>query len=141
MSTNAPEKRPDAGLPAEPEASVGQLVSSAMGDVSALIRSEIALAKAEVGYSIKNGGLGAALFAVAGFLLVLSVIMLSVAIAYFIHMTGLDLAWCFLIVWGGYTLLAMLIAFIGFRRVKLVRPPKRTIEQAVETKNALTSRG
>ena len=90
------------------------LVASCVGD--AACRS-VLTARIDV----KNGGLGAALFAAAGFLLLLAVIMLSVAVAYFIHMTGLDLAWCFLIVWGGYTVLALLRAFIGFRRVKLVR--------------------
>ena len=44
--------------------------------------------------------------AVGAFLGLLAVIMLSVAIAYFVHMTGLDLAWCFLIVFLLYALLA-----------------------------------
>ena len=42
--------------------------------------------------------------------------MLSVAFAYFVHMTGLDLAWCFLIVFGVYLLLAGLLAFVGSGR-------------------------
>ena len=39
-------------------------------------------------------------------------IMLSVALAYFIHMTGLDLAWCFLIVFALTVLVMEVIGFI-----------------------------
>ncbi len=47
------------------------------------------------------------MFAGAAFLLLLAMIMLSVAFAYFINLIfGLDLAWCFLIVFGVYVLIA-----------------------------------
>ena len=124
----------------EEEPSIGQLVASASRDVSTLVRHEIALAKSEVKVSVKAGGLGIALFAAAGFVLVLGVIMLSVAIAYFLHMTGMDLAWCFLIVFGLYALLAALLGFVGYRKVRKVRAPERAIHQAQETKRALTNR-
>lgn len=137
MSDVQPKSRADL---AEQEPSVGQLVTSALGDVSTLIKSEIDLAKAELTFSVKNGGLAAALFAAAGLLLLLGVIMLSVAFAYLINLTGLDLAWCFLIVWFVYTLIAGVLGFIGVKRVKYVGPPKRAIEQARETKTALLSR-
>ena len=123
------------------EPSIGQLVASASRDVSTLVRHEIALAKSEVKVSVKAGGMGVALFAAAGFVLVLGIIMLSVAIAYFLHMTGMDLAWCFLIVFALYALLAGLLGFVGFRSVRKVRAPERAIHQAQETKRALTQRG
>ena len=119
------------------EPTIGKLVGDVSKDVSSLIRNEIALAKTEVKVSVKAGGLGLALFAVAGFLLLLAVIMLSVAIAYFVHLTGLDLAWCFLIVFGGYTLIALLLAFVGYRSVKKVRKPEHSIEQLKETRAVL----
>jgi hypothetical protein len=77
------------------------------------------------------------MFAVAAFLGLLAIIMLSIAIAFFLHMTGLDLAWCFLIVFGAYVLVAGLLAMIGIRKVKQVRAPERAIHQAQETKNVL----
>ena len=123
------------------EPSIGQLVASASRDVSTLVRHEIALAKSEVKVSVKAGGIGAALFAAAGFLLVLAVIMLSVAIAYFVNMTGLDLAWCFSIVFLVYVLIAGVLGFVGFRKIRGVRPPERAIHQAQETKTALLNRG
>jgi uncharacterized membrane protein len=124
----------------EEEPTIGQLVASASRDVSTLVRNEIALAKSEVKVSVKAGGLGVALFAAAGFVLVLGIIMLSVAIAYFLHMTGMDLAWCFLIVFALYALLAGLLGFVGYRKVRKVGAPERAIHQAQETKRALTNR-
>jgi len=139
--SNVPQQVPTTTELAEAEPSVGELVTSALDDMSRLVKHELELAKAELTFSVKNGGLAAGLFGAAAFLLLLGVIMLSVAVAYLIHLTGLDLAWCFLIVWGAYTGLAAILAFIGWTRVKFVRPPKRAIEQAKETKAALTSRG
>jgi hypothetical protein len=63
--------------------------------------------------------------------------MLSVAFAYFLNMTGLDLAWCFHIVFGVYLLIAGVLAFVGLRKVKQVRAPERAIHQAQETKSIL----
>ncbi len=123
------------------EPSIGELVASASRDVSSLIRHEIALAKSEVVVSAKAGGIGAALFAAAVFVLLLGVIMASVALAYFIHMTGLDLAWCFSIVFLLYVIVAAVLAFIGYKKFRAVRPPERAIHQAQETKNALANRG
>ena len=119
------------------EPTIGKLVVDASRDMSALVRSEIALAKSELRVSIKAGGFSIGMFAGAAFLGLLAVIMLSVAIAYFVHMTGLDLAWCFLIVFGAYLLIAGLLGFLGVRKIKKVRPPERAIEQAKETKTLL----
>jgi hypothetical protein len=111
---------------------IGGLVIDASRDISTLISKEIALAKSELKVSFKHGGTGIGLFAGAAFLGVLAIIMLSVAIAYFLHMTGLDLAWCFLIVFGVYLLIAALLAFIGIKQVKQVKAPERAIGQAKE---------
>jgi hypothetical protein len=119
---------------------IGRLVSDATRDVSSLLRNEIQLAKAEIQFSVKSGGTGIALFAVAAFFAVLAVIMLSVAFAYFIHWNGqgLDLQWAFTIVFGVYLLVAGLLAFVGVRKVKKVRAPERAIAQANEAKQILT---
>jgi uncharacterized membrane protein len=122
------------------EPSIGRLVADASRDVSALVQNEIALAKAELKVSVRAGGLSVGLFAAAAFLMLLGVIMLSVAIAYFLHMTGLDLAWCFLIVFAVYAVVAALLGFVGVRKVKGVRPPERAMHQAQETKNTLMHR-
>jgi ABC-type multidrug transport system fused ATPase/permease subunit len=118
---------------------IGRLVSDASRDVSSLIRNEIRLAKSEIQVSVKAGGIGIALFAAAAFFALMSLIMLSVAIAYFINWNGhgLSLHWAFLIVFGFYLLLAALLAFVGIRSVKKVRGPQKAIAQANETKQIL----
>ncbi len=119
------------------EPTIGKLVVDASRDVSSLVQSEIALAKSELKVSIKAGGLSIALFAAAGFLGLLAIIMLSVAFAYFVHMTGLDLAWCFLIVFGAYLLIAGILGFVGVRKIKQVKAPEKAIHQAKENKTLL----
>jgi hypothetical protein len=116
---------------------IGKLVVDASRDVSSLIRSEIALAKSELRVSAKAGGISIGLFGAAAFLILLAIIMFSVALAYFLHMTGLDLAWCFLIVFGAYVLLAALLGLVGVRKSKQVKAPERAIEQAKESKSLL----
>ena len=141
QASNAPVTRPHSDVPSKDDPTLGKLVADASRDISSLVRQEIALAKSELRISVKAGGFGIGLFAGAAFIGVLAIIMLSVAIAYFIHMTGLDLAWCFSIVFLLYVLLAGLLAFVGFRKVRAVRPPERAIHQAQATKDALTHRG
>ena len=114
-------------VPATDDPTIGKLVGDVSNDVSSLIRSEIALAKTELKFSAKAGGVGLGLFAAAAFLLVLAVIMLSVAFAYFIHFTGLDLAWCYLIVFGFYALVAAVLGLFGYRSVRKVRGPEASI--------------
>jgi hypothetical protein len=124
---------------AEDEPTIGRLVHDASRDISTLLSKEIQLAKSELKVSVRAGGLGLALFAAAAFIAVLAVIMLSVAIAYLINWNGegLDLHWAFLIVFGLYLLLAGLLAFVGFKKVKKVGPPERAIEQGREIPRAL----
>ena len=125
--------------PADGDPTIGRLVHDASRDISTLIQKEIQLAKSELKVSVKAGGTGVGLFAAAGFLLVLAVIMLSVAIAYFINWNGEGLAlhWAFLIVFGFYALVAALLVFLGVRSVKRVRAPERAIEQGREIPKAL----
>jgi hypothetical protein len=116
---------------------IGKLVVDAFDDFGTLLRHIIELAKSELRVSVRAGGMAIALFALAGFVALLAIIMVSIAIAFFIHMAGLDLAWCFLIVFGGYLLLAGLLGLIGYRKVRKVRAPERTMAQASDTPRAL----
>lgn len=122
---------------------IGALVVDASRDISALISKEIQLAKSELKVSIRHGGTGLGLFAAAGFVGVLAIIMLSVAFAYLLHWNGagLDLHWAFLVVFAVYLLLAGLLAFIGIKQVKQVRAPERAISQGREIPRALKGRG
>jgi hypothetical protein len=124
------------------EPTIGRLVTDAQRDLRTLISKEIELAKSELKVSFTAGGIGLGLFAGAAFVLVLAVIMLSVAIAYLIHWNGdgLDLHWAFLIVFGFYLLVAMLMVWIGVRKLKKVKAPEKAIEQGREIPRALKGR-
>jgi putative superfamily III holin-X len=142
MTSTTPPTRPgkrrrqvDVPSPADP--TVGKLFVDASRDLSSLVRNEIALAKTELKVSIRAGGTGLGLFAAAAFLALLAIIMLSVALAYFVSMTGLHLAWSFLIVFAVYLLVAGVLGFVGVRKVKKVRAPQRAIHQAQEASSLL----
>jgi hypothetical protein len=123
--------------PSSDDPTIGRLVADASRDISTLLSKEIELAKSELKVSVTAGGVGVAFFAGAAFIALLGVIMLSVAIAYFIHWAGLGLHWSFLIVFGLYLLLAGLLGFLGYRKVKQVKAPERAIEQGKEIPKAL----
>ncbi len=129
--------RSSADVPSPDDPTIGRLVADATRDLSSLLHNEIALAKSELRVSLKNGGTGAGLFAAAAFLVLLAVVMISIAFAFFITMAGLDPAWAFLIVFGVYVVIAAILAAIGVRKVKRVRAPQRAIHQAQEAKTLL----
>ncbi len=82
------------------ERTLGQLVADATHDISSIMHSEIALAKAEIGADAKRAGGGAAMFAVAGLFAFLALILLLIAAAYGLVAAGLAPWLSFLIVAG-----------------------------------------
>jgi len=109
---------------------IGRLVADASRDLSALMQSEIQLAKSELKVSVKSGGIGAALFGVVAFFALLLIILLSITTAFFLTMTGLHPAWAFLIVSGFYLLLMVVLTIAGIRLIKKVSAPEQTISTA-----------
>ena len=116
---------------------IGRLVADVTRDLSSIVQHEIALAKSELRISVKAGGIGAALVAVAAFLLLLVLILGSVTIAYFLTMTGLHPAWAFLIVTAFYLLLAVVLVLVAWSRFKKIRAPEKTIGAAKQIPSAL----
>lgn len=113
--------------------SIGQLVASATAEMSALVHDEIALAKAEVRQDVKRGVIGSIAFIAAGVFALFSIPVLSFAAAYGIHNLGLGLAWSFLIVGAAFIALGLLLAFLGIRKFKKVKPPEKSIASAKQT--------
>lgn len=114
----------------EVEPTIGRLVADASRDISTLLHSEIALAKSEVKVSVKAGGIGAGLLAVAAFFGLLIIILVSIAAAFFLTMTGMHAAWAFLIVTGFYVVVAAILILLGIRLLKKIRAPEKTISTA-----------
>jgi hypothetical protein len=106
--------------------SLGDLVSTATRDMSTLIRSEIQLAKVEIKRDVTAAGKGAGLLGGAGFLGVLALIFLSIALAYALGEI-VPLGWGFFIVGALYLVVAGVAALLGKKSLTKVGPPERTI--------------
>jgi hypothetical protein len=130
---------PQPGIPEVEEPTIGRLIADTTRDFSTLIRDEIELLKGELKVSVKAGGIGVAMFALAGFLGLLAIIMGSFALAYFFDWWFAGTAVSFLIVFGIYLLLAALLVGFGIRSVKKVKAPEQTIESVKETRQVLKS--
>lgn len=118
------------------ERTIGQLVADASHDLSALLRSEVALAKAEVKDEVKQGALGAGLFAGAAFFGLVGFLFLLVMVALLIALV--------LPSWAGFGIVALLVlllagglALLGLNRIKKVGPPERTIATSKQTIEAV----
>jgi hypothetical protein len=125
-------RRPD-------EATLGALFANASRDASALLRSEIELAKIEIKRDVKQGATGGAMFAVAGVFAFLALILLLIAAAYGLVAAGLPRALAFLIVAVVLLILGGVLALVGKRAVGRVGPPERTIRTSKETAAFLKS--
>jgi uncharacterized membrane protein YqjE len=115
------------------EPSVGQLVNDASAHLSTLVRGEIELAKLELRSTVKNAGVGIGLFLGAAVVLIFSLTFGFFALAEGITATGVWRWLAFLIVFVLQLIIVALFAFIGFKKVKRVKAPARTIKTTKET--------
>jgi uncharacterized membrane protein YqjE len=106
--------------------SLGELVAIATGSVSRLVKSEIELAKLELKGDAKKAAMGGTLFAVAGLIGGIVVILLSIAAAYGLITAGIWNWAAFLIVAGAYVVLAAILVGIGLWRMKKMSGASRT---------------
>ena len=106
--------------------SLGELVAIATGSVSRLVKSEIELAKLELKDDAKKAALGGTLFAVAGLIGGIVVILLSIAAAFGLITAGIWNWAAFLIVAGAYVVLAAILVGIGLWRMKKMSGASRT---------------
>ena len=116
------------------ERTLGQLVADATNDISSIVRSEIALAKAEMSADAKKAGLGAGMFAASGIFAFLALILLLISAAYGLVAAGLAPWLSFLIVSGVFLVFGAIMALIGKSRVSKIKgKPERAIKSAQDT--------
>ncbi|WP_414936994.1 phage holin family protein [Amycolatopsis sp. cmx-11-51] len=121
------------------EQSLGKLVGDATQHVSTLIRAEVELAKSEVVAEAKKGVKGAIFFLVA------LVIGLYSSFFFFFFLGELLSEFlqrwaAFLIVFGLMLVSTAVAGFLGYRKVKKIRAPERTINSFKDTAAAFKSR-
>jgi uncharacterized membrane protein YqjE len=127
----------DARHAAEP--SLGSLVSEASDSISTIIRGELELAKLELRSSVKNAGLGVALFAGAGVLLAFSLTFGLIALAEGLIALGLYRWLGYLVVFAFLLVLIVVFVIVGVKLVKRVKAPEKTIATGRETVGYLKS--
>ena len=116
--------------------SIGDLVSVAARDVSQLVRYEIDLAKLELKSDVKRAGISAGIGVVAVFSACLLLMLLCFAFAYGLYAIGAPggLWGAFLLVAATVFLLILLaigVAFLIVRRLKLMRKTRQTVADDV----------
>jgi len=116
-------------------ATLGQLVADASRDLSALVQAELQLAKNELSFSAKAGGIGTALFVVAGFMAAVVLILASIGLALVLDL-WLPVSASFFIVAGIYLLVAVVVVLVGISLIKKVKAPTATIATAKEIPSA-----
>ena len=129
MAVSSPRKSADRKL-ADGQASLGDLVAGAVGDVSALVKYELDLAKMELKADVRRLGIGAALIGVAAFVSCLVLVLLCFAYAYGLMAAGIWGWGAFLIVAGTCVVLALIAVAIGyfkFRGLNGLRRTRRTV--------------
>jgi uncharacterized membrane protein YqjE len=121
------------------DAPLGELVRDAATHFSTLFRSEVELAKTEVTAEVRKGVKGSLFFIIA-----LTIILFSL---FFLFITVAEVLAIWLPQWAGFGIVfglmlttAGMFALLGWRRVRSIRKPERTISTVRDTGAALTRR-
>lgn len=128
---SAAASRPTPPLAADQ--TLGALVAQASQDLSALVRHEVELAKAEVRLDVRQAAKGGAMFGAAAYLGVLASVLLALTVALFLAWLGLPAWLAFLVVSVVLLLAAGGLALAGKKAAAQVRPPERTLRTSKDT--------
>jgi uncharacterized membrane protein YqjE len=127
--------------PGTEQPSIGTLASDASRHLSTLVRGEIALAKAEIGATVKRAGTGAGMFVAALVLVAYSLTFGLIALAEGLISLGVWPWLAFLIVFALLLIVAAVLVLVGRRMVKRLTPPEKTIAEAKQTAETLRRSG
>jgi uncharacterized membrane protein YqjE len=130
---------PEGARPAS-EQTVGDLVRDVTTQLSNLVRAEVELAKAEVTEEVRKGVTGSVYFAVAAAIGLFSLFFLFFTLAELLSLWLLRWV-AFAIVFALMILAAALFGFLGYRKVRKIRKPERTIDSLRESAQVLQHRG
>lgn len=129
------------GTGAGGEQSIGTLVRDATTHLSTLVRAEIELAKTEIAGEVKKGVKGSVYFVLALAVLAFSMFFLFFTLAEGLHALGLWRWASFGITFLVMLLVAGIFGLVGYRRVRKIRAPKRTLATLKDTKQLAQRHG
>jgi len=123
------------------EPSIADVIKNAIRDAQDLVRSEVALAKAEVREEVRRLSVGIGLLAGAALAAIMAVIFLMTTIAWAIADV---FAWP---VWSGFGIVTVLVAiaagalaYIGKKRITVARHMPRTVDTLKENMEWMRAR-
>lgn len=116
--------------------SLGDLLSEVTGDISALFRQEVELAKAELKQSATQAGAGAGMLGGAGYAALMAVFFLSVALWWALGAL-MGLGWSAVVVALIWAVIALVLFLMGRNRMKQVKGAPRTVESLQQIPDAI----
>jgi Putative Actinobacterial Holin-X, holin superfamily III len=129
--------RPGSTRPLTDE-SVGSLVSDLAGDMSKLMRQELALARAELRVEAVKAAKGGGMVGAAGLAGWMVLLFASLTVVWALD-AAMDTAWAALIVTGVWAVIGVGLFVAGRARLRRVNPvPNQTIEELMEDKKWMT---
>jgi uncharacterized membrane protein YqjE len=124
-------RRDPATEPLQPDKSLGELFGELTSDLGLLLRQEVELAKTETRDEMKRMARGAGMLAGAGLSAWLALLLLSLALAWWLD-KELDTALSFLLVGILWAIIAAALAFRGKQQTAQVRPLPQTVQTLKE---------
>ena len=112
-------------------ASLGELLGEVAADLSALMRQELELAKAETKAEVTKAAKGAGMFGAAGFAGYMVLVLGSFAIAYAIG-DRIGFGWGTLIVTLAWAVVGAVLALLGRRQLASVNPKPELTAQTLQ---------
>lgn len=117
--------------------SIGDLISDISGDLSTLLRQEMALAKAEATESATKAGKGAGMLAGAGVAAHFLLLFLSLALWWALADLMDSPGWAFVVVAVIWGVVAAVLAAIGRKQLKKMTGMERSVDTAKRVPDAL----
>jgi hypothetical protein len=136
VSSDIASPRVDSTIEPEPRPSIGELLSSVTEDLSALLRQEVDLAKAELKQSANRAGKGAGMFAGAGLAGHMVLLFLSVALWWGLG-DSIGHGWSALIVAVVWLIIGAVLALLGRGEMKSIKGVPQTADTVKKIPDAI----
>jgi hypothetical protein len=136
VSSDIATARVDSSIEPETRPSIGELLSSVTQDLSALLRQEVDLAKAELRQSANRAGKGAGMFAGAGLAGHMVLLFLSIAVWWGLG-DAIGHGWSALIVAAVWLIIGAVLSVLGRSEMKSIKGVPLTADTVKKIPDAI----